>query len=252
MGGPVFWDSSTAGPLVYNWAEDDVLKSYKVSWGRLATPAYAQGGVVSAGHPGGSLTVSANGAAQGTGIVWASMPTSQDGDPRPRGWHAPRIRRRDAAGDLDERTERHPRSHWNADEVRSAGRRQRQGLHARITTGRWRCTASCRRRWLISACAVSPSALAIAPGAVRHVRSDGQRRGRFRGKRCAQRVRAAAGHDHLLRSIVDHRGRHFIDGGLCRPMWLKARTPSLLRARAGAWSAQRRCGLPPRRSARSG
>ena len=56
-----------------------MLRSYKVSSGRLATPAYAQGGVVSAGHPGGSLTVSANGGARGTGIVWASMPTSQDG-----------------------------------------------------------------------------------------------------------------------------------------------------------------------------
>ena len=32
MGGPVFWDSSAAGPLVYNWAEDDVLRSYQLSW----------------------------------------------------------------------------------------------------------------------------------------------------------------------------------------------------------------------------
>src|SRR4051794_15956214 len=79
MGGPVFWDSSAAGPLVYNWAEDDVLRSYKMSSGRLATPSYAQGGVLSPGHPGGSLTVTANGARQGTGIVWASIPTSQDG-----------------------------------------------------------------------------------------------------------------------------------------------------------------------------
>jgi hypothetical protein len=79
MGGPVFWDSSAAGPLVYNWAEDDVLRSFRVSSGRLLTPAYAQGGVVSPGHPGGSLTVSANGGAQGTGIIWASMPSTQDG-----------------------------------------------------------------------------------------------------------------------------------------------------------------------------
>jgi hypothetical protein len=79
MGGPVFWDSSAAGPLVYNWAEDDVLRSYKVSSGRLVTPSYAEGGVVSPGHPGGSLTVSANRGAQGTGIVWASMPSTQDG-----------------------------------------------------------------------------------------------------------------------------------------------------------------------------
>ena len=55
--------------------------------------------------------------------------------PRPRGWNSPRVRRRDAAGDLDERTERRPRSDWNADEVRSSGRRQRQGLHAESRRG---------------------------------------------------------------------------------------------------------------------
>ena len=50
-----------------------------MSGGRLATPPTLQGQVVSPGHPGGSLTLSANGSAAGTGIVWASMPTSQDG-----------------------------------------------------------------------------------------------------------------------------------------------------------------------------
>jgi hypothetical protein len=79
MGGPVFWNSSTSGPLVYNWSEDDVLKAYQLSGGRLATPPFAEGGVMSPGHPGGSLTASANGSHEGTAIVWASMPTSQDG-----------------------------------------------------------------------------------------------------------------------------------------------------------------------------
>lgn len=79
MGGPAFWHSSTLGPVVYHWAEDDVLKAYRVSGGRLALPPYAQGPVASPGHPGGSLTVSANGHAAGTGIVWSSMPTNQDG-----------------------------------------------------------------------------------------------------------------------------------------------------------------------------
>ena len=79
MGGPVFWNSSTLGPMVYHWAEDDVLKAYRLSGGQLALPPYAQGPVASPGHPGGSLTVSANGTAAGTGIVWSSMPTSQDG-----------------------------------------------------------------------------------------------------------------------------------------------------------------------------
>src|SRR6185503_15343738 len=78
MGGPVFWNSSTVGPLVYNWSEDDVLTAYRLSGGRLLTTPYAAGVARSPGHPGGSLTISANGSAATTGIVWASMPTSED------------------------------------------------------------------------------------------------------------------------------------------------------------------------------
>ena len=68
MGGPVGWNSPLAGQLVYNWSEDDVLKAYRLSEGRLITPPYAQGQVVSPGHPGGSLAVSANGSTAATGI----------------------------------------------------------------------------------------------------------------------------------------------------------------------------------------
>ena len=35
MGGPVFWSSTTLGPVVYHWGEDDVLKAYRLSGGRL-------------------------------------------------------------------------------------------------------------------------------------------------------------------------------------------------------------------------
>jgi len=77
MGGAVFWNSP-AGALVYNWSENDTLKAYRLSGGRLNTVPYAQGEVLSPGHPGGSLTLSANGSTTNTGIVWASMPTSQD------------------------------------------------------------------------------------------------------------------------------------------------------------------------------
>jgi hypothetical protein len=76
MGGPVFWNSASAGPLVYNWGEDDVLVAYGLIDGRL-TPPHAQGQVRSPGHPGGSLTVSANGSTANTGIVWASIPTNE-------------------------------------------------------------------------------------------------------------------------------------------------------------------------------
>jgi hypothetical protein len=78
MGGPVFWNSGNLGALVFNWSEDDVLRSYKFAGGRLSLPAYGQGPVASPGHPGGSLTLSANGSNGGSGIIWASIPTSED------------------------------------------------------------------------------------------------------------------------------------------------------------------------------
>jgi len=74
MGGPVYWNSAKFGPLVYNWSEADVLVAYRLSGGQLIT--YAQGQVTSPGHPGGSLTLSARGSAENTGIIWASIPTS--------------------------------------------------------------------------------------------------------------------------------------------------------------------------------
>ena len=77
MSGPVYWNSAKSGPLVYNWCEDDALASYRVIGGQLIGP-YAKGSVRSPGHPGGALTVTANGSAADTGIVWASIPTSQN------------------------------------------------------------------------------------------------------------------------------------------------------------------------------
>ena len=77
MGGPVYWNFSTVGPLVYNWSEDGFLTAYRLSGGTLLTTAY-EGVVRSPGHPGGSLTISARGSAANTGIVWASMPRIED------------------------------------------------------------------------------------------------------------------------------------------------------------------------------
>jgi hypothetical protein len=77
MGGPVFWNSASAGSLVYNWSEDDYLVAYLLSNDRL-TASGVEGAVRSPGHPGGSLTVSADGSTTGTGIVWASIPTFED------------------------------------------------------------------------------------------------------------------------------------------------------------------------------
>jgi PQQ-like domain len=76
MGGPVFWNTATAGSLVYNWNEDDVLIAYRLAAGKLTAP-HRLGLVQSPGHPGGSLTISANGSDLSTGIVWSSIPTRE-------------------------------------------------------------------------------------------------------------------------------------------------------------------------------
>ena len=78
-GGPAFWNSP-GGPLVYNWAQKDVLRAYHFNGTNFDAGVYAAGNVVSPGSPGGSLTVSANGGASGSGIVWAELSTSESGN----------------------------------------------------------------------------------------------------------------------------------------------------------------------------
>ena len=73
MGGPVYWNSPDER-FIYNWAEDDYLRAYKFIGGAVQTTSSLTGTVRSPGHPGGSLTLTANGSSAGTGIVWASIP----------------------------------------------------------------------------------------------------------------------------------------------------------------------------------
>jgi hypothetical protein len=69
-----YWDNS-GGPLLYLWASSDVLKAFRFGNGTFNTTPVAQGGL-NAFFPGGVLAVSANGSTPGTGIVWATTPTS--------------------------------------------------------------------------------------------------------------------------------------------------------------------------------
>lgn len=73
MGGPVVWDRTAIGkPLtMYNWGESDSLKAYTFDGSKFDTQNVTASREMVKGHPGGILTLSANGTASGTGIVWS-------------------------------------------------------------------------------------------------------------------------------------------------------------------------------------
>jgi subtilisin-like proprotein convertase family protein len=80
-GAPVWWDGPS-GSYAYVQGESDYLRQYKFDRanGVFMLPAYAQSPTTApvGGMPGGFITVSANGVAVGSGIVWASLPLSGD------------------------------------------------------------------------------------------------------------------------------------------------------------------------------
>ena len=96
-GSPVWW-SGPNGPWLYVWAENDFLRAFRfdtstqrfdcrgaaaplcnpVSVSNTTSPEGVPGG--SQGMPGGMLSISANGSAAGSGIVWASHPWTGNGN----------------------------------------------------------------------------------------------------------------------------------------------------------------------------
>jgi hypothetical protein len=78
-GSPVYW-SGPVGALVYVGAEGDYIRGYKLNAGLFGTSPITQTTFTSpsGAMPGSILSVSANGSAAGTGILWANMTISQD------------------------------------------------------------------------------------------------------------------------------------------------------------------------------
>jgi len=79
-GGPIYYDHPANGETVFVWPEESVLVKYTLNSDKtLSDPTYAH--VAEPGHPGGILSLSANGNAAGSGILWAAVP-QQDA------WHS--------------------------------------------------------------------------------------------------------------------------------------------------------------------
>lgn len=78
-GSPVFWNAAD-GARIYAWGENNRLKAYRFSQGRLQDVANPKMSAFQPpqGMPGGMLALSANGGTAGSGILWAVVPL--DGD----------------------------------------------------------------------------------------------------------------------------------------------------------------------------
>src|SRR5579883_2171869 len=76
-GSVTYWNGP-GGLLLYTWGVGDYLKAFRFDGSLFdTTPAYTS--TMPAGYPGGMLSLSANGSAPGSGILWASHPYSGDG-----------------------------------------------------------------------------------------------------------------------------------------------------------------------------
>jgi hypothetical protein len=86
-GGPVYWNGPS-GPTIYFWSEGSTLRAYRFSGNRLTTTAVSTYTGQMPTHPGGILSLSADGSTAGTGVVWATL-TSATIDPATMGdaWH---------------------------------------------------------------------------------------------------------------------------------------------------------------------
>jgi hypothetical protein len=76
FGSPVYWNSPSGG-RVYVWGSKDGLKEFSFDGTRFqTTPVAVRSTSLGGIHPGGILALSASGSTAGSGILWASNPTT--------------------------------------------------------------------------------------------------------------------------------------------------------------------------------
>lgn len=75
FGSPIYWNGPQ-GPTIYVWGVNDYLKAFKFNGRRFNTTPTSRSRMKAPPHtiPGGILSLSADGAKAGTGIVWATHP----------------------------------------------------------------------------------------------------------------------------------------------------------------------------------
>ncbi|HKW67329.1 MAG TPA: hypothetical protein VJP04_08585 [Terriglobales bacterium] len=81
IGAPVYWSSSTFGPLLYTYGPADLPKAFRFSSGTFQTSPVSVGAIrnVAGDASNAALAVSSSGDTPGTGILWSAA--SANGDP---------------------------------------------------------------------------------------------------------------------------------------------------------------------------
>jgi outer membrane protein assembly factor BamB len=77
--GPAYWEGP-AGPTLYQWSESDFARAFRIRDGVIGAESVAKGSVPSKGSPGGSISISADGAKPGTGILWGTITNGASAD----------------------------------------------------------------------------------------------------------------------------------------------------------------------------
>jgi hypothetical protein len=75
-GSPVYWNGPS-GPTIYLWPESATLRAYRFNGNKLTTTAATQYTGATPTHPGGTISLSANGATAGSGVVWATFTSTR-------------------------------------------------------------------------------------------------------------------------------------------------------------------------------
>jgi len=75
---PVVWRDANNNLFIYLWAEEDYLRAYRFDGKRFVSAGRSPFPSAMMSMPGGMLTISANGATPGSGIVWATIPKGGD------------------------------------------------------------------------------------------------------------------------------------------------------------------------------
>ncbi len=76
----VYWNSAVNGPMLYMWPQTDHLRVYKFNGTQFNTTPFMISPNPNTGHPGGMLSISANG--NTNGILWGAIMASGDA------WHS--------------------------------------------------------------------------------------------------------------------------------------------------------------------